>query len=60
MASLMINKKIRYKKKSNIEKADIQFNKALSLLKDTNRNRIYIGFSVNESDVKKKLKSNKL
>ncbi len=48
---------LAYKGKSNIEEATIQFNKALLLLKDTNRHRIYIGFSINEFDVKKEIKN---
>ena len=46
---------LAYKGKSNFEEAEVQFNKALLLLKDKGRHRVFNGFSVNEFDVKKEM-----
>ena len=48
---------LAYQGKEDTKEATLQFNKALELFSDEYRHRINIGFSVNKSDVKKKLKN---
>lgn len=44
---------LAHKGKGNIEEANIQFNKALILLEDKSRHRVFNDFPVNESDIKR-------
>ncbi len=47
---------LAYKGKSNMEEANIQFNKALEVLHSINRQRIFNGYRVDEFDIKKEIK----